>query len=305
MGRLDSRFLGRLAGEHVLVMEFAEPWTVGRADRCFWARRLGRIPLFADGVLGLAGQGGFRTSDAGGTRREGELGQIGGELRVPRRDASPDGVSVANRQAAPGTTALRLRTNLEIYWDRLTVIRSKGLPGAWFDGKLKLAVADLRESGFMVRQLKEHFPGRISTTPNPGVLTPRSSTPRGSTPGSERSENPVGSRRAVAIFGPGEEIHVEFQAPESGPPKGWTRRLVLETVGWCKDMDLYTGTADGGAVARNRSPGRAAGPGCIADSTPVTSGAGGKIVPPAAEKAHHDTRQDGDGGDDQRDRGKR
>jgi len=24
-------------------------------------------------------------------------------------------------------------------------------------------------------------------------------------------------------------------------PAGWTRRLVLETVGWCKDMDLYTG----------------------------------------------------------------
>jgi len=45
---------------------------------------------------------------------------------------------------------------------------------------------------------------------------------------------------AVAIFGPGEEVHLEFAAPPEGAPEGWTRRLVLETRGWCKDMDLYT-----------------------------------------------------------------
>lgn len=45
---------------------------------------------------------------------------------------------------------------------------------------------------------------------------------------------------ALAIFGPGEEIHLEFAAPLKRPPTGWTRRFVLETVGWTKDMDLYT-----------------------------------------------------------------
>ena len=58
---------------------------------------------------------------------------------------------------------------------------------------------------------------------------------------------------AVAIFGPGEEVHLEFAAPRQGAPEGWTRRLVLETRGWCKDLDLYT--KDGETV--EPLPGRA------------------------------------------------
>jgi len=49
---------------------------------------------------------------------------------------------------------------------------------------------------------------------------------------------------AVAIIGPGEEIHLEFEAPADPPAPGWTRVLVLETSGWAKDMDLYTQHGD-------------------------------------------------------------
>ena len=52
---------------------------------------------------------------------------------------------------------------------------------------------------------------------------------------------------AVAIFGPGEDILLEFAAPEAPLPAGWTRRVVLDAKGWCKDMDLYT--QDGETVA--------------------------------------------------------
>jgi hypothetical protein len=45
---------------------------------------------------------------------------------------------------------------------------------------------------------------------------------------------------AVAVFGPGEEAHLEFDGPQQAPTPGWTRRFVLEARGWCKDMDLYT-----------------------------------------------------------------
>jgi hypothetical protein len=45
---------------------------------------------------------------------------------------------------------------------------------------------------------------------------------------------------ALAIFGPGEEVHLEFAEPPHAPPPGWRRTLVLETDGWCKDMDFYT-----------------------------------------------------------------
>ena len=51
----------------------------------------------------------------------------------------------------------------------------------------------------------------------------------------------------VAIFGPGEAISLAFEVPASALPDTWTRRLVLELRGWCKDMDLYT--KDGETVA--------------------------------------------------------
>jgi len=49
---------------------------------------------------------------------------------------------------------------------------------------------------------------------------------------------------AVAIFGPGEALHLTFAASLAAPKAGWTRRFVLEARGWCKDMDLYTKDGD-------------------------------------------------------------
>jgi hypothetical protein len=49
---------------------------------------------------------------------------------------------------------------------------------------------------------------------------------------------------AVAIFGPGEELDLEFDASQASLTPGWTRRFVLEARGWCKDMDLYTKDGD-------------------------------------------------------------
>jgi hypothetical protein len=46
---------------------------------------------------------------------------------------------------------------------------------------------------------------------------------------------------AVAIFGAGEEVRLEFA--DRGPPlpADRTRAWVLELEGWCKDMDPFTG----------------------------------------------------------------
>ncbi|MCA9270606.1 MAG: hypothetical protein KDA41_19125 [Planctomycetales bacterium] len=33
---------------------------------------------------------------------------------------------------------------------------------------------------------------------------------------------------------------MQFRDVDAPPPVGWTRRYVLKTVGWCKDMDHYT-----------------------------------------------------------------
>jgi hypothetical protein len=43
---------------------------------------------------------------------------------------------------------------------------------------------------------------------------------------------------AFAVIGPGDELHVEFEAPPPAP--GQRRILVLEARGYAKDMDMYT-----------------------------------------------------------------
>jgi hypothetical protein len=48
---------------------------------------------------------------------------------------------------------------------------------------------------------------------------------------------------AFAVIGPGDELHLEFEAP--GAP-GHHRVVVLEVRGYAKDMDLYT--RDGATV---------------------------------------------------------
>jgi hypothetical protein len=49
---------------------------------------------------------------------------------------------------------------------------------------------------------------------------------------------------ALAIIGPGDEVHLEFAPPWTPLGPGWTRRYVLEARGWCKDMDVYTKDGD-------------------------------------------------------------
>ena len=242
VGPLDRRFLGRLVKEHVLVLEFEEPLDAGP----------GRPVLVADGWVEFPfSQTAFSAWQAGASldpptleARDAQgrwivvaptFGYPGG---MPRQMALP--LSSLPR----GTRALRLRTNLEIYWDRLTVVRAEACPSA-VRRSLGLVEADLRESGFMDRQVKEQFRPHFDygqRAAHPEIIDPEGFYTRFGVV----NELVETTDDAVAIFGPGEEIHLEFMAPKEAVTEGWTRRLVLETVGWCKDMDLYTG--DGATV---------------------------------------------------------
>jgi hypothetical protein len=164
-----------------------------------------------------------------------EFGYPGG---MPRQMSVPLG------ELPDGTTRLRLRTNQEVYWDRLAVAFAEPCPQATRQ-TLELHSARVQESGFMPRIVhQQQRPDFIyaDRVPLAGTQDPAGFY----TEFGPASELVSVADNAVAIFGPGEEIHLEFAAP---PPDagGRTRRIVLEAVGWCKDMDLYT--ADGATVA--------------------------------------------------------
>jgi hypothetical protein len=138
-----------------------------------------------------------------------------------------------------GTTALRIRTSQEIYWDRAAVIYSESPPPGARRQVLPLRSVTLDAVGFAHRTTG---PQRRPDYDD-GRRAPLGDTrhPRGwYTEFGEVTPLVADQDSAVAILGPGEAVDVTFAMPAEPAPGGWTRALVLELRGWCKDMDLYT-----------------------------------------------------------------
>lgn len=134
---------------------------------------------------------------------------------------------------------LRLRTNLEVYWDSLTYAVAVDAPLR--TTRLAPSSADLRYRGFSE------------------TVSPRGNAPE--TPLYDRIANTAPRWRDLAgyytrfgdvrellagvddryvIMNAGDELRLRFPAPE-GPPAGWKRDYVLIGDGWEKDGDYNTG----------------------------------------------------------------
>jgi hypothetical protein len=240
VGRLDRRFIGRLEGEHALTLRFDSPIDQGP----------GRAWLVADGWVEYPySQTNFAAWQAGAAYEAPSLDvragdgewqtwrpQFGYPAGMPRLMALP------LDNLPPGVRELRLRTNQEIYWDRLAVVYEEPCPEAR-RYSLPLASALLARTGFPLRtDGPQRYPrydyGRMAPTWDVHFLA-----------GHYTRLGPVEELvsekdDAVAIFGAGEEIHLEFLEAAETAPEGWLRIYVLESDGWCKDMDLYTKDGD-------------------------------------------------------------
>ncbi len=235
-GPLDRRFIGRLAGEHVIELYF---------DRHLDAQS-GSPLLVADGwveypysqTMFAAWQAGasFDAPTLEARDKDGRwhllLEQFGYPAGMPRR------MSVLLPPLPPGTDALRLRSNMEIYWDRLAIAYAEPLPQARRT-ELPMAEARMARSG---------FPDWTYAAQRRPLLDYARRSPFRDTRHMAGYYTRFGPARelvsktddAVAVIGPGEELHLEFNAAEPALSKGWTRSHVLETNGWAKDMDLFT-----------------------------------------------------------------
>jgi len=239
-GKLDARFIGRLAGEHVLTLEFSAP--LDAAER-------GKPVLIADGWIEYPySQTMFAAWQARAAYHAPTLEAQGadGRWRVLLPEfgypaGMPRTIAVPLPRLPKGTRTLRLRTNQQIYWDRIAVGWAEDAPAV--KRILPLARALVQQSGFPRRSTGpqqqpdydyEHRQPLWDTRVQAGRYTDFG-------PAEALIAEPDD---ALAIIGAGEEIHVEFAAELSPPRQGWTRRFVLETHGWAKDMDLYTRDRD-------------------------------------------------------------
>ena len=144
-------------------------------------------------------------------------------------------------------TRVRIRTNMEIYWDRAFVASTASASPVTVTS-LRPVGADLRYRGFsrMERKGGRYGPqwydyGVVSREPAwapiPGAFTRY---------GDVLPLVDAGDDQYV-IFGPGDEVALQFDSTAAPPlPRGWTRDFLIYTDAWLKDADLNT--AAGGSV---------------------------------------------------------
>ncbi|MFK8015307.1 MAG: FG-GAP-like repeat-containing protein [Gammaproteobacteria bacterium] len=241
-GPLDARFIGRTRAPHTLELEFNQ--SLDGTDK--------RPVLVADGwveypysqTVFAAWQAGagyvpptLEARDAKGQWHT-VYPNFGYPAGMPRRMALP------LDDLPDDTVALRLTSSLQIYWDHAFVALTEA-PGK----ALTMSAAPLREA----RVARTGFARRIAHPQRrPGYdyadrqpLWDSRFLTGYYTEFGDATELVEPLDNAFAIIGPGEEVHVEFEAPEPVPSS--QRHYVLEVRGFAKDMDLYTHT--GGTVA--------------------------------------------------------
>jgi Tfp pilus assembly protein PilF len=169
--------------------------------------------------------------DASGAWREvvADLGFPAGKNKSMLIDLAP----------ARGARRLRLRTNLEIYWDRLSV--AERVDAALRTERLAASRAELRFRGFSHTTSPR---GEAPETPEYARLAnvaPRWRDLVGyHTRFGDVAELLTGVDDRYVIMNAGDELRLEF--PErAGPAAGWRRDFVLIGDGWEKDGDYNTG----------------------------------------------------------------
>jgi tetratricopeptide (TPR) repeat protein len=140
---------------------------------------------------------------------------------------------------ARGARRLRLRTNLEIYWDRLAVAERAGVRPR--TERVAASRAELRFRGF-----SQTFSPRGETPETPEYARLANVAPRWRdlegyhTRFGDVRELLTGVDDRYVIMNAGDELRLEF--PERpAPPAGWRRDFVLIGDGWEKDGDYNTG----------------------------------------------------------------
>ncbi len=236
-GARDHRFIGKLANDQRLILDFGKPLSAP-VDGA-------RPVLIVDGwveypysqTVFAAWQAGETYSPPSLEYRDGAgkwhmlYPEFGYPAGMPRKMALP------LDRLPEDADALRLSSNLEVYWDRVGVAWAENLTD-YRHVVLPLQTARMARSGFPLRttgperQPYYRYSDRSQywdTRYMPGFYTDFGPI----TELLNRHDD------ALAIIGPGEEVHMEFAEPVP-PANGYGQWLVLEARGYAKDMDMYT-----------------------------------------------------------------
>ena len=231
-GPLDSRFLGRLDRECILNFEFDQTLDFPSAlvvDG--WVEYPYSQTMFAAWQAGANWESFTLEARAPDGDWEVVLADFGYPAGMPRTMAMP------LPTLPSGTTALRLRTNLEIHVDQIRLVEVLDCPEAT-RVVLPLQSAELQSRGFARRTvLASRRPVYDDTDVMP--FADMRTLPGLYTDFGDVLDLVDAADDVTVVFGSGEEIAFEFgEMPKASA--GHRQRVVLRTRGWCKDMDLFT-----------------------------------------------------------------
>lgn len=234
--RSDRRFVG-LTNPHAVTLTFDRPLDQLTAPVLVfdgWVEYAYSQTAFAAWQAGLIYQ--EPTVEARGSDGQWHVvaERFGYMAGTPRQASVP----LPCEQLPIGTRQLRIHTNMQIYWDRLAVIDVEENPNVR-RRDLPLQVARVDDVGFSTRTLYDQRYPVYDYDRRPPLGDTRH--PAGFyTDFGDALELVAATDDALAIIGPGEELHLEYAAPQDDLPAGWTRYFILESDGWCKDADLFT-----------------------------------------------------------------
>jgi hypothetical protein len=241
---IDRRFIG-FCEEHSLTLDFGDRLRALPADRPvhLYLNASIEYPYSQTTYAASQAQVSWEAPRLERRKRDGTWETLVADIGAPGGTARTICVDLGGK-LRPEDRVLRIRTNLELYYDRVFVAADRGLDGIT-RRTVPLVAADLRRLGFPT----EHSPdGQHPTIYDYGRIEPSSTfkLPRG-------RYTRYGDVAALlgefddryVVFGTGDEIAASFDAEALPPiPEGCDRSFVLISHGYCKDMDLYTATPD-------------------------------------------------------------
>ena len=239
-GDIDRRFLGLLDKTESVTLEFdqrieplndhAETFPVLLADA--WVEYPYSQTAFSAWQAGLR----YRSATLEARDGDGVWHLVYPEFGYPA--GMPREMSLPLQELPQGTKALRLSWNRELYWDRIRIVYAEAAPDEMQHTVLKPQLARVAKTGFARRSTHEQRRPHYDYHQRVPFWDTEYATGFYTQVG-KMTELVKAADDAIAIVGPGEEIHLEFAA--AAPPQtGLHRWYVLETRGWAKDKDLYT-----------------------------------------------------------------
>lgn len=212
-------------------------WTEYAYPESIWAATQAGVALQAPVLERLGADGKWQTV----------IADVGFPAGLPRIMT----VDVTGKLGGP-RCVLRLRTNMEVYWDQVFVAPLlQRIPARTLtfrnDSGVRVTPLDVQAASLAARGfLQEYSPdGRLPRLYDYHRLesVPFSQLAGRLTRFGDVTELLQRQDDRFVIFGPGDEVTIRFDARNLSPlPPGWTRSFVLRTWGYCKDCGPFTAT---------------------------------------------------------------